>query len=221
METEEQRAGADVAGRQGPEEHSKLSDVLRTIAGDEARERISVGDILAAARDRAFGALILIFAFPNVFPTPPGTSWILGTVLVFLAAQLMVGRSTPWLPRFVSGRSLAREDFAALMRRVVPWVMRAERLLRPRLSFLVLPPAEQALGLAILLLAVIVWLPIPLGNIVPAVAISVLSLAILERDGAVALVGLAIGALSVGVIWAAVVGMVKAVLFFLQSGFGF
>lgn len=193
-----------------------LSAVLLALAAQTDRERISIGDLLAALGDRALGALLFIFAFPNVLPVPPGTSTLLGAPLIFLAAQLMFGR-TPWLPAVVSKRSLLQSDFAALVRRVVPWLQRAERLLRPRLPWAALPPMEYALGAVCLLLALVLVLPIPLGNMLPALAISLMALAVLERDGLWALAGLVVAVLSVLVVWGVVFAMIKAGLFLLQQ----
>lgn len=195
---------------------SSLSAVLLALALRTDRERISIGDLLAALGDRALGALLFIFAFPNVLPVPPGTSTLLGAPLVFLAAQLMLGR-TPWLPAFVSRRSLLQADFAALVRRVVPWLQRAERLLRPRFTWAVLPPMEHALGAVILLLSLVLVLPIPLGNMLPALAISLMALAVLERDGLWALAGLFIAVVSAVVVSGVVFALIKAGLFLLHQ----
>jgi hypothetical protein len=159
-----------------------LSDVLAEIANDPGRERISVSDLLAAMQDRAFGAMLLIFALPNVLPTPPGTSLLLGTPLLFLSAQLMLGLK-PWLPKVIGERSMARTDFAALMARAMPWLARAERLLRPRYSWLASPPMEYVVGGVILFMAAILFLPLMFGNMLPAFAICLFALGILERDG--------------------------------------
>ncbi|MCJ7798648.1 MAG: exopolysaccharide biosynthesis protein [Polaromonas sp.] len=152
-----------------------LPVMLDALSADARLDCISVGDLLAALGDRATAALLFIFAFPNVLPTPPGTSTILGAPLIFLAAQLMLGR-TPWLPAFVAKRSMTRADFSSLAKRIVPGLVRAESLLRPRLPGLAKPPMEQLIGLLSLLLAVVLVLPIPLGNVLPAlVAASVVS----------------------------------------------
>jgi hypothetical protein len=84
-----------------------LSEVLTQIANDEGRARISIGDLATALRDRAIGALILVFALPNTIPMPPGVSSILGAPLLFLTAQLALGRN-PWLPKFIADRSMER-----------------------------------------------------------------------------------------------------------------
>jgi hypothetical protein len=188
-----------------------VSELLHALAQQSGRERVSVRDLIDALGDRALGALLFLFAFPNVLPMPPGASALLGLPLLFLAAQLMIGRG-PWLPAVLSARSMAHADFAALVRRIAPWLKRAERLLRPRLNWLALPPMEYAIGAVCLLLAMVLALPIPLGNVLPAVAISALALAILERDGLWVLAGLAVALVSMLVVSGVIFALLKAAM---------
>jgi hypothetical protein len=127
----------------------------------------------------------------------------------------MIGRR-PWLPAVVSVRSMPHADFAALVRRISPWLKRAERLLRPRLSWLALPPMEYAIGAVCLLLAAVLTLPIPLGNVLPAVAISLLALAVLERDGLWVLAGLAVALVSMLVVSGVIFALVQAALLLIE-----
>jgi hypothetical protein len=189
-----------------------LSEVLREISDDPSRERVSIGDLLLALGDRALGALLFTFAFPNILPVPPGTSAVLGAPLIFLAAQLTLGRK-PWLPAIMTRRSMSREDFHALVLRIGPWLERAERLLRPRASALALPPMEYVVGLVCLLLAAVLVLPIPLGNMLPALAISLMALGVLERDGLWVLAGLIVAAISTVVVSGVVFAMIKTGIF--------
>ena len=70
------------------------------IANDPARERIAIADIRDAMGDRAFGAMMFVFAAPNTLPVnAPGVSVVLGIPLLFLSLQLMLGFAVPWLPR--------------------------------------------------------------------------------------------------------------------------
>ncbi len=197
----------------------RLWAILRALARDTSRERISVGDLLETMRDRAFGALMFIFAFPNILPTPPGTSAVLGLPLVFLSAQFMFGRK-PWLPQVIANRSMARSDFAAVTERAVPWLFRAERLLRPRLINLASPPFEYLVGATCFLLSVILLLPIPLGNMLPALAICLFSLGILGRDGVWILLGFLATLVSLVVVSGVVYAFVKSALYLIANAFG-
>lgn len=192
--------------------HSALSELLSEIAEDQSRDRVSTGDLLAMAGDRAFGALIFVFALPNLIPTPPGTSAILGLPLVILSFQLLWGRPTPWLPKAIAVRSIARADLAAVVRRTTPWLKRIERVLKPRLGWLVTAFAERLLALFLLILSVILFLPIPFGNIFPAAAMCIIALALIEHDGLAALFGVLIGAASILIVWGAFLAVLKAIL---------
>lgn len=205
------------AVRDAGEAHLRpLSQLLTEIAADASRERVSIADLLFALRDRALAALLLIFALPNVIPVPPGTSALLGAPLLFLAVQLTLGMR-PWLPGFITRRSMPRTHFAALVTRAVPWLARAERLLRPRWSALCRPPTEYVVGLVCLVSSLIVFLPIPLGNMLPALAICLMALGILERDGLWVLAGLITAVGSVAVVWGVLYALIKAAVFFISN----
>jgi hypothetical protein len=148
-----------------------------------------VEDILNAFGNRAFGALMLVFAAPNALPLPPGASAILGAPLLFITAQLMIGRPVLWLPGFIARRSMARETFVGIVGKLVPLLRRSERYVGPRLTSLVAPAPERLIGAACLALALVLFLPIPLGNMLPGFTIAAFALAIVERDGVLALVG--------------------------------
>ena len=194
-------------------EKQPLSAVLRVLACDLTRERVSVGDLLSALGDRALGALMFVFAVPNVVPTPPGTSSVLGVPLVFLAAQVAFGLK-PWLPGIISRRSMSREDFHLLISRIAPWLERAEKLLKPRASVLALPPMEFMVGLICLALALVLVLPIPLGNMLPAAAISLMALGLLERDGVWILAGFLATLASTALVSGVVYALFKTAIFF-------
>ena len=87
----------------------------------------------------------------------------------------------------------------------------------PSAVLLVLPPMEYLVGLVRLLLAVVLVLPIPLGNMLPALAISMLALGILERDGFWILAGLAVAAVSAAVVSGVVFAAFKAAVYFVTK----
>lgn len=163
-------------------EDYSLSSTLTRIAARPDRERIYIRNLLAELDQRAIAAMLFVFAVPNTIPVPPGVSGVLGAPLLFLAAQLMLGRA-PWLPGIIADRSFARTDFQRILEKVGPWLQKAERLMRPRLTVLSRPPLEYVVGAICLILSIVLFLPIPLGNMLPAIAICILALGLIQRDG--------------------------------------
>jgi hypothetical protein len=200
----------DLAPRPRPRRTSQL---LRDFVTSHPEPRISLGVLRDALGDRGFGVLLFIFALPNLVPVNiPLLSAVLGLPLVLLAAQLTYGRHKPWFPRWLTERSFPREGFANVVLRSLPYLEGAERLLRPRLTVLLSWTGERLIGLAILILALVLFLPIPFANWLPACAIAIIGLAIVEKDGLAVLVGLAVGVASLAVAAAVVIGLVKAFL---------
>jgi hypothetical protein len=176
-----------------------LSEILKSIS-ERPEPRISVDELMGLFEARAMGALLLIFGLACTLPLPPGGTTIFGAPLVLLAPQLMVGSRTPWLPAGVRARSIATADLARGLPRALRALRWVEAVSRPRLPFLFGTWGHRAIGLLCTVLALVLILPIPLGNMLPAAAVSVLSLALVQRDGFLALAGYALAALSGGVL---------------------
>jgi hypothetical protein len=175
-----------------------LSAVLRETVEDH--ETISVGELMNRFGGRALGALLLVFGLLCSLPLPPGGTTVFGAPLVLLAPQLMFGRHSPWLPARLRDRSIETRHLKKGLHRVLPWLRRLEAVSRPRLPVLFSGVGKRVLGLVCTVFAIVLILPIPLGNLLPAAAVSVLSLSLVQRDGALALLGYALAAASVGVL---------------------
>lgn len=187
-----------------------LSALLAEIGNDPDPE-VTVGEIVHRLGRRSFGALLFIFSAPNWLPLPPGSSTFLAAPLILLAPQIALGVRGPWLPRFIDGRKLRRADLAAALGKLIPTLERIEKVSRPRLVFLFGPIGDRMIGLTVTLLSLVLVLPIFLGNMAPAAAIAAFGLALVQRDGILALIGYAISAASVGLL---VIGWNVAVAFF-------
>lgn len=176
-----------------------LSDLLADI-GDDPDPEVSVGEIVHRLGRRSFGALLFIFAAPNWLPLPPGSSTFLAAPLILLAPQIAIGIRRPWLPGVIDRRKLKRADLADALNKLVPTLRRVEMVSRPRLVFLFGPVGDRLIGVTVTLLALVLMLPIFLGNMAPAAAIAAFGLAMVQRDGALALAGYGITGASVGLL---------------------
>jgi hypothetical protein len=176
-----------------------LSAILRAIA-DSDEPTISIAQLMERFGGRAMGALLLVFGLACTLPLPPGGTTIFGLPLLLLAPQLAMGRRAPWLPQKLRKRDIATADLKKGLPRVLPWLERVEAISRPRMTFLFGAVGQQLIGVICTILAFVLILPIPLGNILPATAVTVLALSLVQRDGLLALLGYGLVAASVSVL---------------------
>lgn len=162
--------------------HPKLSNVLRELDGD-GKEQTSLNDLVASLGNRSFVPLLIIFSLPNLFFFVPGASVITGPPLIFVAVQLVLGRPSVWLPKVLGERSIEKQAFGRIVARALPWIERVERLARPRYWRVSRRAAELIVGIACLVMAIFMFLPIPFANTLPALSVIMLALSLGERDG--------------------------------------
>lgn len=160
----------------------KLSNVLRELDSN-GKEQTSLDDLVASLGNRSFVPLLIIFALPNLFFFVPGASVITGPPLIFVAVQLVLGRPSVWLPKVLGKRSIEKQAFGRIVARALPWIERVERLARPRYWPLSPRAAELTVGMACLVMAIFMFLPIPFANTLPALSVIMLALSLGERDG--------------------------------------
>jgi len=190
---------------------ARTSEVLSALAA-HASERLTVADIVAVLRGRAFALLLVVLGLPNCLPMPPPIPLVCGLLLALVAAQIAAGWATPWLPRSLLVRSIPRQDFRRAVDRAVPVLRRLERWSRPRLSGLETVPIMRLIGFLLLALAIGLLFAAPvIGQIPLGIAVCVVGLGLVERDGLVVIAGFAIGAiglaLSFGFVYAIVAGL--------------
>lgn len=177
-------------------------------------DRLTVGDIVAVLKDRAFALLIVILGLPNCLPMPPPIPLVCGLLLLLVAIQITVGMASPWLPSALLRRSVARKDVERAANRAVPLLRRLENWSRPRMSLFETAIGMRGVGLLLLTLSLALIVAAPLvGQIPLGLAICLVGLGLVERDGVVVIVGLAVGAVGVllnaGFVYAIVSGIIS------------
>jgi hypothetical protein len=159
----------------------RLSDILTRLSKNSTPD-MTLGDIVKELGERGFGALILLLAAPNLIPLPPGSSIIFGVPLLIITAQLMISQDKVWLPKRLAGAKVGGGRLPYLLERIVPYVVKAEKFLRPRGTLLTSPFGERLAGAAGLFLSLVLFLPIPGANMPPALALCCFALGLIEQD---------------------------------------
>jgi hypothetical protein len=187
----------------------RLSQTLDDFVASITTESVDLATIVRFMGRRSIAALLILLALPMAVPMPaPGISVIFGIPLIVISAQLLLGRRTAWLPARLARRSVKRADLALLVARALPRLRAFERVVRPRLEWMAGNGATVPIGAVCLLLAIIITLPIPLGNVFPGFAIVIMALGILERDGIAVGLGLLVAVGAVVIVALASAGLV-------------
>ncbi len=160
-----------------------LADTLAAHEGDS----ITFAELLAPLHDRAFGCVLLLLAIPNFIPVPIGIGGVMGTLIVLLGLQMLVGMEQPWIPARVRRRAFRRATVSRFLDRTVPVLQWLERLSRPRVVALTRRPASLLTGLFLVLLGMLLALPIPFTNYLFGLVMLTYAIALIEWDGALLL----------------------------------
>lgn len=170
-----------------------ISSRLDALANEAEGDAVTLEWIMGQLHERAFGLFLLVLALPCCIPFLYGVPQVVSLPLMFVAAQIVIGRKTPWLPGKLAARSVPTESLRNLSARAGPWLRRIEWFSRPRLGVLTRPPIDRIVGLALVLFSGSILLPLPLTNTVPGFAVVVVAMGLLQRDGVLVILGSILG----------------------------
>ena len=189
-----------------------LHEKLRRLAIEAGESPLTVGDGLRrlAVGGDGYGIALFLLSLPGALPMPAlGLKSLLGVVVTLLGVQMFVGKRSVWLPRWFT-RIRLRPDWsqqaARLGERFLP---RLERFVKPRINWMRFRPGIALLGLAVILLGLLLLLPVPGTNTLPALVLLALSIGLIKNDGLLtllaALVALVVVALYTEVVYLLVI----------------
>lgn len=196
-----------------PDESRTFSDVLDRL-GQEGPAKLSLREMVEAFGERGFGALILLLALMALFPWPPGGKAVFSVPIILIAAELALQRDRIWLPRWLLKLSVSRDAYRSAARRILPRLRKVERLTRPRWPALTGEIADVVVGVICILLALMMALPVPFGDALPALTLALFALAVIQRDGVFVVAGLAgaaVCAVYLALVWTTVSAIVGGI----------
>lgn len=179
---------------------TRLSDDLKTILDRAAGNPLSLRRIIEILHGRGFDVLVIIMVLPFCQPIPlPGLSTPFGLALMFFGLRIAL-RQRPWLPDWLLRREISHDTLTKIVRGAAAVFKRLEKLIHPRLRFMKHWWSFNLVnGLAIASSAFLLMLPLPIpfSNTIPAWSILLLALGMMEEDGAV----ITLGYLMAGAAW--------------------
>ncbi|MGP8291535.1 exopolysaccharide biosynthesis protein [Halomonas sp.] len=176
-------------------EATNLTELIQTMEQMEREApRVSVDDIVDAVGRRSFGPLLLIAGLITLAPVIgdiPGMPTLMAALVLLVSTQLLAGRKTFWLPKWLLNRSVSRKGFDKAihaLKKPAQWV---DNLLGMRLKWMTGYAGIRATALACLLVAVA--MPpmefIPFSANGAGLALTLFGLGLVARDGLVLSLG--------------------------------
>ncbi|AMD01073.1 exopolysaccharide biosynthesis protein [Halomonas chromatireducens] len=187
-----------------PHNLAELIDVIEAIESPSGR--ISFDEVLEAAGRRSFGPLLLLAGLVTLIPVIsgiPGVPSLMGLFTLLVCVQMLIGRRTFWLPAWLRNRTVDSNK----VRKGLKWMHKpahlVDRMLYRRLSFMVGKSSMQLIAVACLMLA-LAMLPmefVPFSANLAGVALTLFGLALIARDGVLAIIGFLVwGTILAGII---------------------
>lgn len=196
-------AMTSVQTRDAAQQEDSLGALLESLSALADREAVTLGDVVAAFADRSSGVLVTLFGLIASIPVVgaiPGVSVATALLVLMTLAQELRGGQGLALPGPVARLSLRGDALDRGLSRVSRPVTWLDRHLGQRLTGLVdTRPARAVLKLCTAGLA-LAMLPLALvpGGVTPAAyGITAFGLALIARDGLLALAGYAFVAATV------------------------
>src|ERR1700726_317805 len=180
------------------------SAVLQRLHNEVPADHFTLTWLMHSLQKRSFGIIMLLIALVAI---APGLSIVAGLLLMIPAFRMIAGKPAPVFPRRIATLTLPTRHLAVLVQRFVPMLRYLEKVVHPRWHT-PLDATKRLVGAVVVMLsATLVFIPIPLSNVVPALAIALISLAYLEEDGVLLLIALLTAVITLSAAAAAVWGM--------------
>ena len=190
-------------------EPESVRDVLDCVEETgEVHTRVSVADVVERIGEGAFAPLMLVPALVMISPLTVilGVATACGLVIALIAFQMAIGRERLWLPGFVLRQTVSSRRLDRAVARFAGPARFIDAVTCKRLAVLVDPPFTRLWALLCMALALIVpvFELVPMSATIIASAIALFALAMLARDGLLALCGLGVLGGSSWLLWSLV-----------------
>ncbi len=173
-----------------------LSNVLDELETSVRGDETSIEEVVETLGRSSFAALMLAFSLVSTSPASaiPGMTAVVAALVFILVSQMMIGRDSVWLPKFVMRRRLSTDKLCKGIRWLRKPVKFVERFLKPRMTWLFHRPW---LWLPmILIMALTLFMPfmeiVPTSGSIASGVIALFAASLLTRDGVLALISLAL-----------------------------
>lgn len=173
-----------------------LSEVLDRLEGAAHGDSVAVDEVLQTLGPSSFASLMLVFSLISLSPASaiPGITAMVAAIVFILAAQMLAGRDSVWLPRVVTRRRMPTAQLCEGIRWLRRPVRGVERVTKPRLGVMFRRPFLRMALIPILGLTLFMPLmeAVPTSGSIASAVIALFAAGLLMRDGGLVLVSMVV-----------------------------
>ncbi len=173
-------------------DNKRFSEVLWELSRSLPAQGMTLMELMNCLRDKGLLVMCMVLTVPFLLPMSiPGSSTPFGLVIAFIGLGVLVGK-TPKLPGRIMNRPIAAENLFTVLDKGSGLFKRIEKFTRPRLPFIACGETMQRVNAALLVVSALLLmlpLPLPFSNTLPAYGVLFLAAGSLERDGCLVLMG--------------------------------
>ena len=164
-----------------------ISQVVERLERRVSYERgLTIDELIHAMEGKGHAAIITVLALPFSQPIQvPGLSMPFGIVLFFSGLRISFAQQ-PWIPGWLRVKKIPPATAMALLEALRKLASLAEKILHPRWTYFCRNPFLHRMhGVLIAFLSILLALPLPIpfSNMLAAIPIVLIALALLEDDG--------------------------------------
>ncbi len=169
-----------------------FSVIISEVFSKILQERITLNDLLELMGERGLFLPCLVLAAPFLIPISiPGSSIPFGLAIILITIGIMFNRPV-LLPKRVMDYTISQDNLKTILNGILRILKPLEKLITPRILILSRGTKMMFINGALMVFSAILLmlpLPIPLTDSLPAYGILFLALGDLERDGLLILAG--------------------------------
>lgn len=182
--------------------YSNVSEIVEELKECSGEGDVSVGDVVSALKYRGYGPVLFVISLLTLMPTGaiPGVPTLTAVLIFFIAAQMLWGKKSPWIPQLLAKRHISHDSFTKACEKSESLSSKIDHIVGPRLTFMINPWSVRVI--ALICCAIAFSMPplelLPFVAFVPAATIALLGLGLSVKDGLliiIAFVWLIIGGL--------------------------
>ena len=168
----------------------KLSSILQETLDKFENCDITISQLSNELGTRAYGTFLVLMSLPNFIPLLSVVSCIL---LIFHSAQMSFGITNPWMPKILKDYSFKKQSLEIILSKNIHLLEASEHFIKPRLLFMNSIAGLRITGVIIFFINLILLVPIPFSNFIPATAIMMIGLGLIQKDGLMVLISAFLG----------------------------